>query len=194
MAKGAGRKSTKVKGVKNAEAGAEGGVRGLPENDPIVVDNPNLRVDLLNVDGLPGGDPKKDRLLRKFKGMSQLVIFDSDGATEWRFIELEEDAPLRLILDGSGEHLIFEPDPDKKGHIQINTSQQSKFLQNDIIPNQFSLDVDPERRIKAFVCTGKDLATKEIYDGRKEVSLSDKGRHVVVLIAKPKRFGVMQVL
>jgi len=196
MAKGARRKSTQgTRSVKSGEASPEGAVVSQPENDPIVVDNPNLRIDLINVKGLPGGDPKKKALLRKFKGLAQLVVFDSDSQeAEWRFIELEDNAPLQLVLDGNGERLIFAPYLKDTSQIQISSSKTSQFVQNALAPTQFSLDTDPQRRIAAFVCKGNDLGpSKEVYDGLKEVPLSTKGRHVVILLPK-STFGAIQLV
>ena len=192
MAKGKGGKSTRVKGAKNAEAGAAGVVIGQPENDPIVVDNPRFRIDLVNLDGLPSGGPERDELLRSHAGMSQCVIFDSEGEHEWRFIELDNGKPLQLVLS-DGERIVFRPAGQK---VSIKTSKKTtKFIQNDFGQTQFSLTPNPDRRISAIVCEGTDLVTKETYDGVKENPvLSEKGRHVVVLLAGPKRFGAVQLL
>jgi len=121
------------------------------------------------------------------------VVFDSDGEKEWRVIELDEDEPIQIVLD-DGERLIFEPSKKNK-KIRIRSSKTSQFFQDDFTPSQFSLDVNPKRRIAAFVCKGKDLSPpKQTYDGIKEVPLSEKGRHVVMLNPDPKRFGAVQLL
>lgn len=150
-----------------------------PEDEPIVVDNPQFRIDLVNAEGAPSGGGPHNKLTRKCSSLKYLMVFDGAETAPCFFIELDAESIVELVLSGGGEKIAFA---NKTGTaVEVLPSRNTAF-QRDATGTVYRLTQNPNRPIESFTCNGIDLISRKRITDAAPVRLSPAGRHVVTLL------------
>ena len=158
-------------------------VRALPENEPIVVDNPEFGINLLNSKGI---SVSGDKIARECTGLSQLVIFDPKSKSQRYFCaDLEAGTAVTINLHQKTNP---DPNPSKGDPITFNVDGGNKKLTVEAAGNTFDAIPNENAKFKLKVTSQKpargvhSVEFTEVGQSAVTRVLEKNGRHVIVLI------------
>jgi hypothetical protein len=160
-------------------------------DQPIVVDNPDVQVDILSRGRGPVGGERG--VFRTCKPLTHLFVYDSEGlkldggptAQEFLFTELNEAALLAFRLSADSQHkvesLMFRGPQRGLGEVNLHVAQ------NETDPNGSGLVEKFPGDARRFLLGGqsKRNITSISYSDAKtqhDAELSPDGRHIILVI------------
>lgn len=156
-------------------------IRSQPENEPIVVDNPEFGINLLNTSGISVSGGK---ITRECTVLSQLVIFDPTSKGQRYFcVDLEAQTPVTIHL-----HEKAAPGPNPGDQITLTVVGSRKELTVETTDNTFEKTQNDNVKFKLKTTAQKpargihSVEFTEVGQPAVKRKLDAGGRHIIVLI------------
>ena len=182
MARQTGRSAAGAAKSKKAAKGPTSRIRALPENEPIVVDNPEFGINLLNS---TGSSVSTDKITRDCTALSQLVIFDPTSKSQRYFcVDLKAQTTVTIHLhkkatpgDDPGDPITLTVDGNDKLTVEAAGNEFAKIQSDNVKFKLKSTATKPARGVHSveFTEVGQSAVKRVLEKG---------GRHVIVLIPK----------